>query len=341
MMETIDSFHEFLAGYVGVTFSILVIGLFFYSIVRKIVISLLYSNPLKVENKHIFITGGSSGLGLSIAKDFAKKGANVTIVARNQEKLDKALEEVKASAKNGKEQKFLALSADVTNYESLENASKLACAQFGPVYGLICNAGVAVPGLIENSKPSVYRNQMEVNYLGTVHAVKCHLRNFKVQNEGIIVFVSSAVVFGPMVGYSMYCPSKVAVKAFGDCLRNEIADTNIYVAQYYPSNLDTPGYEIENMTKPDATKEIEGANALLTPDDASAILMKGLKQRQYHITSELLVELGRIDQTGIAPRENLIVELLLIPILPIVSFVYMHIADFVVKMVNRRKKKEN
>ena len=116
----------------------------------------------------------------------------------------------------------------------------------------------------------VYRDMINLNYLGSVFTVKAVLpKMIERKQGGHIVFVSSAAALTSFVGYSQYCPSKWAVRALGDSLRNELRLYDIKVTQFYPSNMDTEGFEIEERTKPAPTKEIEGTAKLFKPDEVS------------------------------------------------------------------------
>ena len=67
------------------------------------------------------------------------------------------------------------------------------------------------------------------------------------------ILYSSAVAFCGMVGYSAYAPTKFALRGLADCLRNELVGSGVKVSIFYPSNMDTPGFAVENKTKPAET----------------------------------------------------------------------------------------
>lgn len=131
-------------------------------------------------------------------------------------------------------------------------------------------AGKASPGLLIDTPNSVYREMINLNYLGSVFTVKAALpKMIERKQGGRLVFVSSAAALTSFVGYSQYCPSKWAVRSFADSLRNELKLYDIEVTQFYPSNMDTEGFEIEERTKPAPTKEIEGTAKLFKPEEVS------------------------------------------------------------------------
>lgn len=128
-------------------------------------------------------------------------------------------------------------------------------------------------------------------------------------------------------GYSAYCPTKWAVRAFADVLRNELLRYKIAVSVFHPSNIDSPGFEQENRSKPASTKAIEGTAALISPAAAAALLDSGLQAGQFHITTELMTELIRIGVTGISQCNNLFLEALLAPLMPFISAIVLLVND--------------
>lgn len=115
---------------------------------------------------------------------------------------------------------------------------------------------------------------MNQNYLGAVYTVKAALPSMARRKQGHIVLVSSAMALTAYCGYGQYAPSKWALRCLGDTLRSELAPYNIAVTQFYPSNMDTPGYKIENETKPAPTREIEGTAALISPEKVLKNILK-------------------------------------------------------------------
>ena len=120
---------------------------------------------MEYKDKNILISGGSSGIGLALAKEFASLGANITILARRKNKLESALKEIKNNAVSP-DQKFKSLSADVSNYEELK---KILSEDTTPYDVLINSAGIAYPGKFVDLEPEIFKRIMDVNYLGTVY----------------------------------------------------------------------------------------------------------------------------------------------------------------------------
>lgn len=193
---------------------------------------------LDLAGKHVLITGGSSGIGKAVAILCARKKALVTIVARNQNKLDEALEEITTAVVSAKVQ---ARSADVTNLDNLSQVINEASRQFSrPVDVLVCSAGATNPLRFEDLSMSDFEFVMKVNFLGIVNSVRAVLPGMKQRKSGRIVFVSSQVGQVGMFGYTAYASSKFAVRGFAECLYPEVKPFGVHLSVSYPPDTDTP-----------------------------------------------------------------------------------------------------
>ncbi|MES1906810.1 MAG: hypothetical protein MHM6MM_000046 [Cercozoa sp. M6MM] len=271
---------------------------------------------LDLVGKHVVVTGGSSGLGKAIAALSVKRGAaQVTLVARNQAKLDAAKIEITEETACDADVVQVS-SCDVTNTESV----KAMFDSFDmPVDVLVCAAGVAQPGYILAQSDDVFRRQMEVNYFGHVactrQAVLQMLRAAEERGEqrGHVVLVGSAMSLLSYVGYGQYAPSKMAMRAFAEALRHEVKPLGIRVTAFYPSNMDTPGFAAEQRTKPEETQLIEGTATLFSAQASARTLFDGMAQGDFAITQEFVTHLIRI-ATGVStPRPLVLFDLLVLP----------------------------
>ncbi|GFH27384.1 uncharacterized protein HaLaN_25694 [Haematococcus lacustris] len=186
---------------------------------------------IPLAGKHVFITGGSTGIGLALAREFVSKSCNVTIVARNPSKLEAAASELREYAKACQQEAAPVSSvqfytADVTVPEQVNAAVASAeAAGPGPIDILVCNAGAAAPGFFHDTHLSVFESSMRLNYLGVVASVKACYSRMLTRNTGHLCLISSVMGTMGFVGYSSYAPTKYAVKGLADCLRNEPAET--------------------------------------------------------------------------------------------------------------------
>jgi len=295
-----------------------------------------------VKGKHVLITGGSAGLGKSIAVKFAQMGAHVTILARNQSKLDdtmKAMEKVKVASS----QLFLSISCDVTKWSEVDKAVKKAVAELGVPDYLIANAGQSFPGYFAEIPVETMEKEMAINYFGVLYLIKAALPSIIERNKGgHLVIVSSAAALTPFVGYTNYAATKSAARALGDGLKNELLLYNMDVSVYLPTNIDTEGLATENLTKPIETKDIEGSNSkTFSPDICAQILIDGLSKGQYYITNEFLTELARAIGHGVGPRNSFFFDLFLSPLGTFLAPLFRSSFDSTVLSSKKRQKKNN
>eukprot|EP01119_Soliformovum_irregulare_P006744 TRINITY_DN19176_c0_g1_i1.p1 TRINITY_DN19176_c0_g1~~TRINITY_DN19176_c0_g1_i1.p1 ORF type:complete len:330 (+),score=65.08 TRINITY_DN19176_c0_g1_i1:44-1033(+) len=293
-------------------------SLFVAAIAFNTVWSAITRKPLSFDKRHVFITGGTKGLGRSYAILMAKEGANVTVLARGKEALQSTVSDLEGARKNSS-QKMLGLSVDVTDQDSLIKAVEEATRVSGEIDWAVICAGSAHPGFFADTSSQTFCNQMTQNYLGAVYTLKAAVPSMIKRKSGNIVIVSSAMALTAYCGYSQYAPTKWALRCLGDSLRSELVVHGINVTQFYPSNMDTPGYKIENETKPPPTREIEGTAALISPDKSAEDLLNGIRAGKYHITQEFLVELLRIGSSGCTPRNHPVLETIILSLYGIIG----------------------
>ena len=240
--------------------------------------------------QHIIITGGSSGIGKATAKLFVKAGANLTIIARNWEKLEKTKIELEAITSHSNQQ-ILTLKADVSQQEQVEIAMQTAIAKNGFPDVLITSAGIAYPGDFIDIPVEIFEQTMAVNYFGSLYCIRAVLPMMQQQRRGQIVLVSSGAGILGIYGYTAYGASKFALRGLAEALRAELKPYKIGVSIVYPPDTDTPQLEAENKIKPPETKRITETAKVWTAEAVATEIIKGIKQRKFAITPGLEISL--------------------------------------------------
>jgi NAD(P)-dependent dehydrogenase (short-subunit alcohol dehydrogenase family) len=143
------------------------------------------------RGKTVFITGGSSGINLGIARNFAALGANLGIVGRSQEKLAAATAELKAIGAH-----VVAHSADVRDYPALEKALQETSTVLGPVHTLICGAAGNFPCPAADLSPNGFKSVIDIDLLGSFHACRAGFAQLR-ETQGNIIFISAGMAFMP------------------------------------------------------------------------------------------------------------------------------------------------
>ncbi|KAH7043055.1 hypothetical protein BKA57DRAFT_471352 [Linnemannia elongata] len=308
--------------------------------------NLIRGNQFNPEGKHVYLTGGSVGLGRAVAIELAKKGAHVTIIARKEGPLKETVElmkEAAAARKVKNEQKFHWVSADLTDREqairALDEASTLHGGRV-PDIVMTC-AGTSVPRFFTEAPIEDFEWQMKVNYFGTLYTVhEAYKRMVEKGVKGKIVMTSSTLGLVGLVGYTSYCPTKFALRGLAESLRNESNLHGITTQIYYPGTMFSPGYETENLTKPLLTREIEGSTGL-TPEDAAKGMLKGLGKGYFAVTTDFDTGFLRVASKGVTPFANIGWDYILGLIAPIGATSFLWEADGkVIKYGKKNLKKE-
>lgn len=237
---------------------------------------------MNFQGMNVVITGGSSGIGKATAKLLAKQGADVFIIARDQEKLNRAIQEIEIK-KVSHSQRFGGFSADVKSYKQVVSAIEAIVKDVGPPEILINSAGITHPGYFEKLPLNIFREIMETNYFGTLHTIRAVLPSMITQRNGYIVNVSSLAGVIGVFGYTAYGASKFAVCGFSEALRSELKPYNIKVSVVLPPDTDTPQLREENKIKPYETRFISGNVKPLTPEKVAKEILKGIGRGKYLI----------------------------------------------------------
>ena len=234
------------------------------------------------KNKLALITGGSSGIGLALAKELLQREAHVALLARRPEVLTAAAEQLD-SFKVYTDQRIISIAADVTQKNDLEKAL-LDFVETNGLPDLIFNsAGVAHPGRFEDLSDEIFHWMMDVNFFGTVNVLKVLVPLMQQRKSGVIVNISSIAGFIGVYGYTAYGASKYAISGFSDALRAELKPDGIQVSIVFPPDTNTPQLTYESQYKPAVTKEIAGSAKLMAAETVAYETLKAVAKKKYII----------------------------------------------------------
>jgi 3-dehydrosphinganine reductase len=222
------------------------------------------------RGKTVLVTGGSSGIGLEIARILVKRGGKVWLLARRQALLERASAEIKETdcLECG------ILPVDVADPEKVFDAVDFVIKQDGPPFALFNCAGIVHPGYVQELDLQVFQDMMGVNYLGTVYATKAVLPSMLERRSGIIVNIASIAAFFGTYGYTAYSASKFAVRGFSEAMRWELKPFGIQVSIAFPPDTDTPQLIVDNQLKPPELKEMLKIIGSTKPESAKAVAEK-------------------------------------------------------------------
>jgi 3-dehydrosphinganine reductase len=229
----------------------------------------------RLENKHVIVTGGSSGIGLATVRRLVARGDRVSVIALDDEYLEALRERPIA----GGDQVHLA-AADVADRIGLEAAIERSVSVHGPCDVLITCAGIVHPGYFQDLPIEEFEREMAVDYFGTLYAVKAVVGSMVERGEGTIVCISSTAGLLGVFGYSAYGPAKFAVRGLCDILRYELKPHGIHVACVFPSDVDTPQLAYEEPLKPPELRAVSGTIKPIPPDRVAQAIVRGIKWRR-------------------------------------------------------------
>jgi 3-dehydrosphinganine reductase len=232
----------------------------------------------ELAGAHVLITGGSRGIGLATARQAAARGARVSLLARDEDRLAEAADSVGAVA---------SAAADVADVRAVRGAIDQVVARGGPCDVLVTAAGSAHPGYFEQLDDAVFREQMEVDYFGTLHAIRAVVPSMTERGRGHVVTIASTAALIGVFGYSAYAPAKYAVRGLTETLRPELAPHGIVVACAYPPDTRTPGFAAEAALKPPETERISAAIKPREVEPVARAIVRGIEKDRLVITADV------------------------------------------------------
>lgn len=240
--------------------------------------------------QHALVTGGSSGIGLEVARQLAAAGYSLSLVARGQDRLQQAAADV-ARRFTRPDQRVFVHAADVADAVQAEAAVTAATRELGVPDLVVTSAGIAIPGYFEDVPLDVFERTMAVNYFGSLYIVRAALPAMRARRQGRIVFVSSGAGLMGIFGYAPYAPGKFALRGLAEGLRAELKADGIGVSIAYPPDTDTPMLAEENKTKPLETKLITGVVKTWSAPDVASCIVRGIRRGKFAITPGLAITL--------------------------------------------------
>jgi 3-oxoacyl-[acyl-carrier protein] reductase len=204
---------------------------------------------------NVVVTGGSRGIGLAISRRIAAAGYNVIAVARRESgELNEAIREVKEGSGG-----FHFRAFDLSEIDAIPSFVKSLRDEFGPIYGLVNNAGIGTEGLLATMHNSEIEALLRLNIFSPIVLTKYVVRQMMADGAGRIVNMSSIIATTGYNGLSVYGATKAAASGFTRSLAREVGKLGITVNAIAPGFVDT---ELTQGLSEDQRKRIAGRSAL-------------------------------------------------------------------------------
>jgi uncharacterized oxidoreductase len=187
---------------------------------------------MKLENRTVLITGGTSGIGLELAKQLNQRGNTVIVTGRDQDKLDAVKRELPG---------VHTFKSDVSDPGAIAALHERVLAQFPTLDTLVNNAGIMRNlSLNQDRGLNDVTREIEINLSGPVRMVQQFLPHLKTRKEALIVNVSSGLAFIPFPASPVYSATKAAIHSFTQSLRVQLEGTGVTVIELAPPAVETP-----------------------------------------------------------------------------------------------------
>ncbi len=186
------------------------------------------------------ITGASAGIGRATAREFARRGCSVALIARGLDGLKAAAEEVEELGGRA-----LILQADVADTEQVQRAASQVAAEFGHIDIWVNNAFAGIFSRFMDMSLEEFRRVNDVTFFGQVHGTRAALKHMLPRNSGSIVLVGSALAYRGIPLQSAYCAAKHALQGFQDSLRAELLamDSEVRLTMVQLPGVNTPQFD--------------------------------------------------------------------------------------------------
>ena len=251
--------------------------------------------------QHVLITGASQGTGKATALKFASKGWDVTLAARQADRLQAVAEQIETMGR-----KAIALPTDVGSPEQVTALVEKSLATFDKIDALINNAGICLTGPMVNTSLNDWHRIFDTNFWGYIHTIQSALPAMLSAGKGSIINVGSIGGKMPMPNMTAYCASKYALTGMTETLRLELVSKGIHVGIVHPGVIDSDFLE-RAMFRGDNDKAVQSLQTQMSqalqsglasqPAEIAEVIWKAVQKEQNEVVvgvSAIATNLNRL-----------------------------------------------
>ncbi|MGW3041403.1 SDR family oxidoreductase [Kitasatospora sp. NPDC001159] len=228
----------------------------------------------------VVVTGAARGVGASLARKLARRGAKVALLGLEPEELKAVAAQCGAAATSWE--------VDVTDVEALSDIARRIKEHYGRIDTVVANAGIAIGGPLTDSDHRAFSRVIEVNLLGSVATARAFLPALT-ESRGYLLQIASLAALTPAPLMSAYCASKSGVEAFAHSLRAEVAYQGVKVGVGYLSWTDTDmvrGADQDAVLKQMRSRLPWPANKTYPLEPAVDRIVAGITRRSPHVYAQ-------------------------------------------------------
>lgn len=230
---------------------------------------------MDLEGRVAVVTGGSSGIGRAVARSLGRAGCRLAICARTPETLEEAAASL---AREGFE--VLAVPADVSRPEDVEELAERVVDELGPPDVLVNNAGLARFGDLEELSPEDFDTVFGVNVRGVFFCSRAFVPAMKERGDGVVVNVASLAGKNAFPGGTVYAASKHAVVGMSKSMMLELREHGIRVITVCPGSVNTRFFDETDYFDPDR-------DAIVQPEDVGELVREAVRLSDRGTVSEV------------------------------------------------------
>ena len=222
------------------------------------------SDNKKIRWSNVWVIGASSGIGLELAKQLSSLCENITVSARNLNKL-----EVESAAFEN----MRALQLDITKKDQIKEVASKIGRDCGPIDLVVISSGVWRPSKLPNLDVEAFCESIDVNYLGVVRVIDAVGPQMVERQSGQIAIIASIAGYRGLPNAAAYAPTKAALINLAECIYPQFKRTGVDISVVNPGFVETPMTSVNEFTMP----------FIQTPERAAAKIVIGLKRKDYEI----------------------------------------------------------